>query len=244
MQEIIVKLVVSVFRKAALILGNNNSSPHVDEDVIVVLTTTKRGWRLRELTGCQGILATQGQLLRWRTWSGCSSEDLRHQWWNWGLIISLNACRLLPTSALIHIHQPPPMEFTDDRSIRLGHPLIHTAQQDALNLSYQMYRRNPKQKALATCSSTWKHWCLGFKRFTNRMFESIFRFPILIDLIFFKKDLIPNVADMPPIRAGVGVLKNIINVWYFSPHIILSQKYTLFRWTHGLTTNTGYFGVY
>ena len=62
MQEIIVKLVVSVFRKAALILGNNNSSPHVDEDVIVVITTTKQ--RLRELTGCQGILATQGQLLR------------------------------------------------------------------------------------------------------------------------------------------------------------------------------------
>jgi len=58
---------------------------------------------------------------------------------------------LLRTSALIHIHQPPPMEFTDDRSIRLGHPLIHTTQQDALNL-------------------------------------------------------IPNVADMPPIRAGVGVL--------------------------------------
>ena len=66
----------------------------------------------------------------------------------------------------------------------------------------------------------------------------------LIWLYFSKKDLIPNVADMPPIRAGVGVLKNIINVWYFSPNIILSQKYTLFRWTHGLTTNTGYFGVY
>ena len=195
--------------------------------IIIIWWSSSSWWSSLSdwLTACQESEEREDQL-RWsETWSGCSSEDLRHQWWNWGLIISLNACRLLPTSALIHIHQPPPMEFTDDRSIRLGHPLIHTAQQDALNLeNIDVWDSRGLQTGCLRVFSGFPFW--------------------LIWLYFFKKDLIPNVADMPPIRAGVGVLKNIINVWYFSPHIILSQKYTLFRWTHGLTTNTGYFGVY
>ena len=92
------------------------------------------------------------------------------------------------TSALVHINEPSLVESTNGLSVRLCHSLIHSTQQDALNL-----------------------FGFGFASFNYCLLHDINCYKITrqikMSLFSFENYLIPYITNVPAIRTGIGVLQ-------------------------------------
>ena len=83
------------------------------------------------------------------------------------------------TSALVHINEPSLVKSTNGLSVRFRHSLVHSTQQDALNL-----------------------FRIGFSSFNYCLLHNSNRYKVLI-----KNYLIPYITNVPAIRTGIGVLQ-------------------------------------
>ena len=94
------------------------------------------------------------------------------------------------TSALIHVNEPSLVESANGLSVRLCYSLVHSAQQDALNL-------------FGTGFSSF-NYCL-LHDINRRKNHQANRNVIVSFLI--KNYLVPYITNVPAIRTGKGVLQ-------------------------------------
>ena len=97
------------------------------------------------------------------------------------------------TSALVHINKPSLVESTNGLSVRLCHSLVHSTQQDALNLFRIFF--------------SYFNYCLLHYIICQKITRQI-KMSLFVCFFFSTKNyLIPYITNVPAIRTGIGVLQ-------------------------------------